>query len=203
MSGSMLNKFGSVTKAAWGYMREQKYGRVVNVTSAAGLYGNFGQTNYAAMKAGINGFSLSAAREGEKRNIKVNVIAPLAASRMTETVMPPFLLEKLNADYVAPLVAYLAHQDASVTGGIYEVGAGWISKVRWQRSDGIFMSLQDLTPECVAKNIENIEVCIYIRYIYSTKMHRTSIQNLLTPYVRTIPSRSSWISYHDYSNGNK
>ena len=147
----------SVTKAAWNVMREQRYGRVINVSSAAGLYGNFGQTNYSSAKLGIAGFSLAAAREGAKRNIKVNVIAPLAASRMTETIMPPDLLGKLKPAYVSPLVAYLAHEDCEPTGSIFEVGAGWVSKLRWQRSKGACFSANEMTPETVAKKMEEIE----------------------------------------------
>ena len=78
----------SVTRAAWNIMREQKYGRIINTSSAAGLYGNFGQVNYAASKLGIHGFTQSIAREGEKRNILCNSIAPIAASRMTATILP-------------------------------------------------------------------------------------------------------------------
>ena len=96
-----------MTKAAWPHLRGQKYGRIINVASAAGLYGNFGQTNYSAAKLGIAGFSLALAKEGCSRNIKVNVIAPLAASRMTENVIPPELKESLKPEYVAPLVAYV------------------------------------------------------------------------------------------------
>ena len=95
MKGTM-----EVSKAAYLVMREQKYGRIVNVASSAGLYGNFGQCNYAAMKLGILGFTFALAREGEKRNIKVNCIAPVAASRMTATVMPEEVLEKLKPEYV-------------------------------------------------------------------------------------------------------
>lgn len=147
----------SVTKAAWKYMREQRYGRIINVSSAAGLYGNVGQTNYSSAKLGIAGFSLAAAREGSRRNIKVNVIAPLAASRMTETVMPPDLMDKLKPEYVSPLVAYLAHEECDPTGSIFEVGAGWIAKLRWQRSKGAYFSAKQISPEAVAEKMTEIE----------------------------------------------
>jgi NAD(P)-dependent dehydrogenase (short-subunit alcohol dehydrogenase family) len=82
-------------------MRKQNYGRVIMVTSAAGLYGNFGQAHYSAVKMGLVGLAKTLALEGEKNNIKVNVIAPIAASRMTETVMPPDLLKvSLSVKYV-------------------------------------------------------------------------------------------------------
>lgn len=116
------------TKAAWEHMKEQKYGRIIMVTSAAGLYGNFGQTNYSAMKLALVGFANALAIEGAKLGIKVNTIAPLAGSRMTETIMPPELVKALKPEFVVPLVAYLCHDTADSTGGIYEVGAGWVSK---------------------------------------------------------------------------
>lgn len=125
-----------VTKAAWNHMRERGYGRIIMTASAAGLYGNFGQANYSAMKLALAGFSNSLAIEGAKRNIHCNTIAPLAGSRMTATVMPPDLVEALKPEYVAPLVAYLCHEDTKVNGGIFEVGAGWVSRVRWERSNG-------------------------------------------------------------------
>lgn len=99
----------SVTRAAWNIMREKGYGRIINTSSSAGIFGAFGQANYAAAKLGLHGFTQSLAKEGDKRNIKVNTIAPLAGTRMTETVMPKELVEALKPEYVAPLVALLAH----------------------------------------------------------------------------------------------
>jgi len=139
-------------------MNAQKYGRVINVTSAAGLYGNFGQTNYSAMKLGIVGFSLAAAREGASNNIRVNVIAPLAGSRMTETVMKPGDVAALKAAYVSPLVGYLASDANDHNGGIFEVGAGWIAQVRWQRSEGVLfdVSKKNFSVEDVGKAFPKI-----------------------------------------------
>eukprot|EP01006_Ploeotia_vitrea_P027602 TRINITY_DN60378_c1_g2_i1.p1 TRINITY_DN60378_c1_g2~~TRINITY_DN60378_c1_g2_i1.p1 ORF type:complete len:750 (+),score=411.41 TRINITY_DN60378_c1_g2_i1:31-2280(+) len=131
----------AVTRAAWPYMRKQKYGRVVMVSSAAGLYGNFGQAHYSTVKMGLVGFANTLAKEGAKRNIRVSTIAPIAGSRMTETVLPPDMVAALKPEYVAPLVLYLTHESCEETGGIYEVGAGWVSKVRWERSKGAFFPL--------------------------------------------------------------
>lgn len=131
----------TITKAAWPHMNTQKYGRIVNITSAAGLYGNFGQTNYSAMKMGIVGFSLASAREGASNNIRVNIVAPLAGSRLTETVMKPEHVAALKASYVSPLVGYLACEANDHNGGIFEVGAGWIAQVRWQRSEGVLFDV--------------------------------------------------------------
>jgi len=121
-----------VTKAAWNYMRDQGYGRIVMTASAAGLYGNFGQANYSAMKLAQLGFANSLAIEGDKKNIHVNTIAPIAGSRMTETVLPPDLIQALKPEYVVPLVAYLCHESCDVNGSVFEVGAGWIGKLRWE-----------------------------------------------------------------------
>ena len=125
-----------LTRAAYDVMREQKYGRIINVASAAGLYGNFGQANYSAAKLGILGLTKTVAREGAKSNIKVNCIAPLAGSRMTATVMPEDMLNALRPEFVAPVVAYLAHEDCQPSGQVYELGAGWVAELRWQRSKG-------------------------------------------------------------------
>lgn len=78
----------SVTKAAWKIMRDKRYGRIINTSSAAGLYGNFGQVNYSTAKMGMYGFTQSLAREGDNRNIKVNCICPIAGTQMTETILP-------------------------------------------------------------------------------------------------------------------
>ena len=124
----------SVTKAAWNIMRQQGFGRIVNTTSGSGLYGSFGQANYSAAKLGIHGFTLTCAKEGEKNNIRVNSIAPVAASRMTETVIPPAALAMLKPEYVVPLVEYLCHESCEETGSVSEVAAGYIAKLRWQRT---------------------------------------------------------------------
>ena len=140
-----------VTHAAWPYMRDAGYGRIINTASAAGIYGNFGQANYAMAKLGIHGFTQTLALEGRKRNIVVNTIAPIAGSRMTETVLPKELLDALRPEYVAALVAKLAHESTEDTGGLYEVGGGFFAKLRWERSTGKTFRLgRDITPEDVA-----------------------------------------------------
>ncbi|MEN9823117.1 MAG: hypothetical protein RLZ04_1543, partial [Actinomycetota bacterium] len=100
----------NVTQPAWVVMREQGYGRIVSTSSAAGIFGNFGQTNYGAAKMGLVGFTRVLAVEGAKYNIKANAIAPLALTRMTENLMGA-LGDKLDPALVSPLVAYLAHED--------------------------------------------------------------------------------------------
>lgn len=131
-----LNGSKSVSHAAWPIMRAKGYGRIVMTTSAAGIYGNFGQANYCAAKLGILGLAYCLAEEGRSKNILVNTIAPLAASRLTETVMPADLLALLKPEAVSPLVAWLCHEDCTETKGLFEVGAGYIGKLRWQRSAG-------------------------------------------------------------------
>ncbi|MCX5741869.1 MAG: SDR family NAD(P)-dependent oxidoreductase [Proteobacteria bacterium] len=123
-------------QAAWPHMRDAGYGRIINTSSAAGIYGNFGQANYAMAKLGIHGFTQTLALEGKKRNIVVNTIAPIAGSRMTETVLPRELLDALKPEYVSALVGRLAHESNEDTGGLYEVGGGFYAKLRWERSTG-------------------------------------------------------------------
>jgi NAD(P)-dependent dehydrogenase (short-subunit alcohol dehydrogenase family) len=117
-------------------MREKGYGRIIMTTSAAGIYGNFGQANYCAAKLGILGLAHCLAEEGRSKNILVNTIAPLAASRLTETILPPEMLALLKPEYVSPLVAWLCHEDCEDTKGLFEVGAGYIGKLRWERTQG-------------------------------------------------------------------
>src|SRR3569623_3312773 len=148
--GYKVHVFGTykVTAAAWNLMREQGYGRIINTSSAAGIYGNFGQANYSMAKLGIHGFTQTLAAEGRKRNIIVNTIAPIAASRMTETVLPTELLDALKPEYVSALVAKLAHESMEDTGGRYEVGGGFYSKLRWERTKGKTFRLgRAFTPE--------------------------------------------------------
>ncbi|XP_049848612.1 peroxisomal multifunctional enzyme A-like [Schistocerca gregaria] len=139
-----------VTKAAWPHMVNNKYGRVIMTASAAGLYGNFGQANYGAAKMGLHGFSQALSKEGRKHQILVNTISPLAGSRMTEKVLPRQLLEALRPEYVAPFVAYLVSEENKTTGALYEVGAGYIARVRWQRSRGkLFPTDTELKAEAI------------------------------------------------------
>ena len=127
-----------VTKAAWPVMLEQGYGRIVNTTSAAGIYGNFGQANYAFAKRGLIGFTNTLAIEGAKKGIKANTIAPIAGSRLTETILPKEVTEALKPEFVTPLVVKLCSEENMENGSLFEVGAGWVSKLRWERSRGAF-----------------------------------------------------------------
>lgn len=124
----------NVTRAAWPFMRDAGFGRVVMTASAAGIYGNFGQANYAAAKLGLHGLTQTLAIEGRSKNIHVNTIAPVAASRLTETVMPQSVLAALQPELVTPLVLELCAPDAAVTGGLFEIGGGAAWRLRWQRS---------------------------------------------------------------------
>lgn len=139
----------SVTRAAWNIMREKKYGRIVNTGSSAGIYGSFGQVNYATAKLGLWGFTQSLAKEGEKRNIRANCIAPLAGTRMTATVMPQEVVDMLKPEYVAPFTCFLCHESCEDNGGLFEVGAGYIARQRWQRSAGVQYDPKSLSLEKV------------------------------------------------------
>ncbi|MCA9951013.1 MAG: SCP2 sterol-binding domain-containing protein, partial [Anaerolineales bacterium] len=105
----------------------------------------------SSAKLGLVGLANSLAIEGKKRNICVNAIAPVAGSRMTETILPADLVQQIKPEYVAPLVAYLCHENTTVTGELFELGAGWVSRLRWQRSKGVFFPLDgSFSPESIA-----------------------------------------------------
>ena len=136
----------NVTRPAWIRMREQGYGRIVSTSSAAGIFGNFGQANYGAAKMGLVGFSRVLAAEGAKYNIKANVIAPLALTRMTENLMGA-IGDKLDPALVTPIVAWLSHEDCDVTGEIYSVGGGRVARVFIGETQGYYkpgISLEDI-----------------------------------------------------------
>ena len=144
-------------RACWPIFRKQKYGRVINTASAAGLFGSFGQANYSAAKLAMVGFTETLAKEGFKYNILCNVIAPIAASRMTETVMPPDVLASLKPEWVVPLVGVLVHRSNKETGGIFEVGGGHVAKLRWERSSGLLLKADDsYTPSAILRQWDKV-----------------------------------------------
>ncbi|HEX3810110.1 MAG TPA: SDR family NAD(P)-dependent oxidoreductase [Rhizomicrobium sp.] len=151
-----VHVMGSVKpiKAAWDMMKAQQYGRIVVTTSSTGLYGNFGQTNYGAAKLGLVGFMNTLKLEGAKDNIKVNAICPVAATRMTEGLMPPEVLERLKPEYVTPAVVYLASDDAP-TGTILTAGAGVFSSAQIVETNGINLG-HNADADTVAENIAKI-----------------------------------------------
>ncbi|AYC31829.1 SDR family oxidoreductase [Pseudomonas cavernae] len=140
-----------VTHAAWPHLREQNFGRVIFTASTSGIYGNFGQSNYGMAKLGLYGLTRTLAIEGRKNNILVNAIAPTGGTRMTEGLIPPAVFEQLKPELISPLVVYLGSAACEETGGLFEVGGGWVGKVRWERSNGVgFNPLQGFSPEDVA-----------------------------------------------------
>jgi NAD(P)-dependent dehydrogenase (short-subunit alcohol dehydrogenase family) len=142
-----------VTQPAYAHMRAAGYGRIVNTTSAAGLYGSFGQVNYSAAKMGLVGMAKSIALEGKKHNVKANVIAPIAVSRMTEGLMTEEM-KKLAAEEVSPVVGYLCHDTCEVSGQIFSGHGGHVGAVFLAETRGIKMA--DLTIEDVAANLDQI-----------------------------------------------
>ncbi|MGH6957154.1 MAG: SDR family NAD(P)-dependent oxidoreductase [Caulobacteraceae bacterium] len=145
-----VHLMGSVkpAKAVWDIMREQNYGRIVVTTSSTGLYGNFGQTNYGAAKLGLVGFMNSLKLEGQKNNVHVNAISPVAATRMTENIMPAQMSERLKPDYVTPGVVYLCSEEAP-TGAILTAGAGVFALARIYETEGVYLGEEGLSAEAV------------------------------------------------------
>ncbi len=142
-----------VTQPAWQIMRDQGYGRIINTSSGAGIFGNFGQTNYGAAKMGLVGFTRVLAVEGAKNNIKANAIAPVAKTRMTEELFGD-AMDKLAPEFVTPVVTYLAHEDCPVSGEVYSVGGGRVARVFIGVTPGYFDA--ELNAESVRDNFDTI-----------------------------------------------
>ena len=172
------------TTAVWKHMLERGFGRIIFTASAAGIYGNFGQANYAMAKLGLVGFSNTLAAEGKKKGVLVNAIAPLAGSRLTETVLPPDLIAALKPEYVSPLVAYLAHEGCQETGGLYEVGGGFFGKLRWERAEGKTFKLgRNITPDTIKQFFSQISS-------FEKTMHPGSITESMQPIMDNLGTKS-------------
>ena len=146
----------NVTRPAFLNMKENGYGRIVMTTSGTGLFGNFGQTNYGTAKLGQIGFMKSLRLEGAKKNIKVNAIAPTAASRMTEDIMPPDMLDKLRPEFVLPAVLYLCSEVCEDTGVILCAGGGLVQRAAIVVNDGAYMGTEPASVEAIAENWDKI-----------------------------------------------
>ncbi|CAH0519527.1 unnamed protein product [Peronospora belbahrii] len=177
---SLLGTF-SVTQAVWPIMRHQKYGRILNCVSGAGLYGNFGQVNYATMKMGLVGFTVALNREGVKYNIAVNAVSPVAGTRLTQPVWPDDVYTKLTPELTSPIIVYLCHSSCKDNGQLFELGGGWVGALRLQRTHGVGFPTDptQFTPELVAEQWRDV-------VDFSRVTHPTSTQDSFEPMMRNV-----------------
>ena len=152
-----VHLMGSVicTKAVWETMRGATYGRILMTTSSTGLYGNFGQANYGAAKLGLVGLMKTLSLEGAKYNVRVNTVAPVAATRMTEDLMPPEMLARMGPETVVPAALYLVSEDAPAN-AIVNAGAGGFERSYVTLTRGIHVAADDMTPETIAARWDEI-----------------------------------------------
>ncbi|RRJ84726.1 SDR family NAD(P)-dependent oxidoreductase [Aestuariirhabdus litorea] len=143
------------TKAVWDVMREQGYGRIILTASASGLYGNFGQSNYGTAKAAMIGLMNVLHLEGARNNIRVNILAPTAATRMTEGLIPEPVLPLLAPEAITPGVLYMVSEEAP-SRVIMGAGAGVFAVSRMYESEGLFLPEQERTPEVIAERFAEI-----------------------------------------------
>jgi NAD(P)-dependent dehydrogenase (short-subunit alcohol dehydrogenase family) len=156
-----------VSQPAYRLMREQGYGRIVNTSSASGLFGNFGQANYGAAKAGLAGLTRVLALEGGSHGIKVNAIAPIAATRMTQDILGE-LAARVSPESVSPLVAFLAHEECSVNGHVYSVAGGRIARIFVAETYGAVLATN--TAEQVQANLAQIDQMDAERYFLPSSL---------------------------------
>jgi NAD(P)-dependent dehydrogenase (short-subunit alcohol dehydrogenase family) len=142
-------------KAVWDGMRERNFGRIVVTTSSSGLYGNFGQANYGAAKTGMIGLMNVLAEEGRKTNIRVNMISPTAATRMTKELLPPQALALMKPEAITPAVLFMLAEDAP-TRTIMGAGAGSFAVIRILETEGINLAEADWTPDAIAAHFAEI-----------------------------------------------
>lgn len=145
------------TLAAWNHMKDANYGRIVMTTSAAGLFGNFGQGNYAAAKLGVVGLMNALKHEGAKYNINVNTVAPMALTRMTADIMSDKIKPLVKPEFVTPLVAWFCAEENTTTGDAVEAGAGYYAKVQIVEGAGTVLGGGEIpSPEVIRANYDAI-----------------------------------------------
>jgi NAD(P)-dependent dehydrogenase (short-subunit alcohol dehydrogenase family) len=143
------------TKAVWDIMRKQEYGRIVMTTSSSGMYGNFGQSNYGAAKMAVIGLMNALALEGEKNNVRVNALAPAAATRMTEDILPEAVLQRIQPERVTPGLIFLCSEEAP-SKTILLSGGGSFAVARMMETAPVMLDDNELTPEAVAARFNEI-----------------------------------------------
>jgi NAD(P)-dependent dehydrogenase (short-subunit alcohol dehydrogenase family) len=161
-----------VTHAAWPIMRAKAYGRVVVTSSNSGIYGNFGQANYGGAKLAVVGFMNALRLEGQKYNVLVNALAPVAGTRMTKSLMTPEMLARLDPAFVSPMVAYLCSEQCQRTGDIWSAGAGYFARIEYREAPGVRIEGRAPTVEDVADNIDRIAD------LSTSKVFRTSSEEV-------------------------
>ena len=152
-----VHLMGSVTttKALWEHFRERNYGRIVYTTSASGMYGNFGQSNYGAAKSAMLGLMNVLSQEGAKYDIRCNMLAPTAATRMTEDLLPEAVLDLLKPETITPGLLALVAEDAP-SRMILGAGGGSFAETRIYETEGVTLLGDDLTAENVAAQMDQI-----------------------------------------------
>ena len=157
-----------VTKPAFLHMRDQGYGRIVMTTSGAGLFGSFGQSNYASAKMAVVGLANVLKLEGAKYNVKTNVLSPVAGTRLTEDIVPPEIFRKMRVDFVTPVVLYMCSEECQDSGMIINAGLGYFSRSAMMTGQGVILSDGDRipTPEEVKENWGRITSLENPRFLY-------------------------------------
>jgi NAD(P)-dependent dehydrogenase (short-subunit alcohol dehydrogenase family) len=160
-----VHLMGSVhcTKAVWELMRERNYGRIMMTSSASGLFGNFGQSNYGAAKMALVGLMNALSQEGRKNNIRVNTIAPMAATRMTQDVLPPTMLDVIKPEQVTPGALFLVSENAPHQ-AILSAGAGCFSMARIVDTAPVYLPAGQLSAESLAEHFATVSDWDTARY---------------------------------------